>query len=73
MDLVPNALKEWDQTMSIQDEYAAKFLEESEKIEAALISISQASVSNQSEIKLLYDGLGNVSLFWRFRFSNAFS
>jgi len=61
LGLAADAIKEWDQTVSIQEEYAAKFLEESEKIEAAIVSNPQASLSNQPQIKIDIDRHGNVS------------
>ncbi len=63
LDLATNALKEWDQIMSIQDEYTAKFLQESEKIQSEVISNPQVSFSAQPEIKFAFDAQGTVSVF----------
>jgi len=63
LDLAANAIKEWDQVMSIQDEYTAKFLEETEKNQASVVTNPQTSVSTQPEIKFTFDSQGNVSLF----------
>jgi len=62
LDLVANAIKEWDQTMSIQAEYTAKFLEGSEKIEAVIISNPQPSFPTQPQITFDFDSNGNVDL-----------
>ena len=64
LDLAANVIKEWDQVMSIQDEYAAKFLEETEKNQASVVTNPQTpSISTQPEIKFTFDSQGNVSLF----------
>jgi len=48
LDLISNALKEWDEVVTLQDEYTAKFLEESQKYDSPRLSDAQ-SVFPQSQ------------------------
>ncbi len=63
LDLAANAIKEWDQVMSIQDEYTAKFFEESEKVQSGPISNPPTLFPTEPEIKFDFDHKGNVRVF----------
>ncbi len=64
LDLATNAIKEWDQVMSIQDEYTAKFLQESERSNAHVKSNVQQNptVVSKPQPKVYYDDRGIVCI-----------
>ena len=66
LELATNAIKEWDDSMSIRDEYTAKFVEESEKSDSSVLPDVQESpiVASQPQRKptLHYDQHGRVTI-----------
>ena len=64
LDLAANAIKEWDQVLTIRDEYLAKSLEESEKYDSQILSSIQPSVlvQPQPQVTLEYDANGKVKI-----------
>ncbi len=63
LDLAANAIKEWDQVISIQDEYSAKFFEESEKIQSESISNPPTLFPAEPETKFDHGSKDIVSVF----------
>ncbi len=67
LDLAANAIKEWDDAVSLRDEYTAKFLEESEKSdphieESSIISQSQSGkvqYKNDCEFAYVFNSLSH--------------
>ncbi len=61
LDLVSNAIKEWDQ---VQDESPAKFLQESERSDAPVLPDVQQKpiVASKPQPTLHFDEKGNVRL-----------
>ncbi len=68
LDLATDAIKEWDDKVSIRDEYTAKFLEESDKfdslklpnVQESPIVISQSQSQPKRQPSLKYDPMGRV-------------
>ena len=66
-DLVGNAIKEWDKTESLRDEYSAKSLEEATKYDSLMASSMKPADLPQPQFTFQLDANGKVEIKFEYK------